>query len=320
MIKEFFKDLVGIVDVAPTAIETMLEEQKPVVHEPTIEKKKAELAAMKAEIARLTPPAPPEIIENIAPEDPLHVAAALVKPTVSCNAWNVGSELRKLYAYRHALSPMERAACDTVSDRIFELECKIRDAKFQRLDMSWIMKQRTKEGWPAFAIFQHNKPDCWMEHRETREDFRMSFNRDETHFPNIYKRNEYEDVNKRLEKVIAERFAAGDDPRGMKAARISCGFTGVLPERIRQRIEECSPRQRESFDGKKYPEFVPGHAMFDISIIMEAPAWKVDTRVIPVNMDPLVVGQFGKEFWLLDVFDVTPLERVAAAEFAEWKK
>lgn len=320
MIKEFFKDLIGIATVEKA------EPEASIIHDPKItaavddlEKKKAEVARLRREIRMRTPP---EVIENIAPEDALHVAAAKVSPTVECNSWNVGSELRKLYAYRKSLSAMERAAVDKVSDRIFELEYKIRDAKFQRLDMSWIMKQRTKEGWPAFAIFSPDKPDCWIEHQEDRTHFGMSLRHEETHFPRFYLNQAYDDVRKRLQKIVEERFE--DETGSIKCAKIACSWTGVLPERVRQRINECSPKMLREMGPKgvvkRRENHIPGAATFNVVIVMEAPAWKLDTRVIPVNLDPLVVGEFNDQFWLLDVFDITPLERIAASEFAEWKK
>ena len=37
---------------------------------------------------------------------------------------------------------------------------------------------------------------------------------------------------------------------------------------------------------------------------------------MPLNFDPLLVGVYGEGFWLLDDFDLTPLERIIKSEFS----
>lgn len=258
----------------------------------------------------------PVVVENLAPTDPLHEAAKKVQPIVPCNSWNVGCEIRKLGAYRDGLSKLERAAFDKVSDRIFEEECKIRDAVFQRIDMKWIMKQRTKEGWPAFAIFDSQRPECQIKIEENNNHFRVTFaSAKERIFPSLFLRDEYRDITGRLHKEIDKRY--GRFRTSDYSCSISCKFTGVLPNKVRDLIKQYHKPEKVAAD------LAPARGVLgfqNVYIVMEAPAWQVDMEVLPQNLDPLVIGEFGDAFWLLDVFDVTPLERIAASEFAEWKK
>jgi len=53
-----------------------------------------------------------------------------------------------------------------------------------------------------------------------------------------------------------------------------------------------------------------------ILIITEAPQWKVESiPQPPPPADPLVVGRIGSVLWLIDAFDVTPVENLVRAEW-----
>jgi hypothetical protein len=52
-----------------------------------------------------------------------------------------------------------------------------------------------------------------------------------------------------------------------------------------------------------------------ISIITEAPEWELNVEKEIVNLDPLVIMSVNGEHWLIEQFDVTPMENIAAREF-----
>lgn len=77
-------------------------------------------------------------------------------------------------------------------------------------------------------------------------------------------------------------------------------FTGSIPDETKQKINES-----KSVFGKK-----------NLFIIAEAGPWKNDDRVIR-NIDPLVIGLKGNTTYLVDTFDLVPIEEAVVGEFSE---
>lgn len=55
-----------------------------------------------------------------------------------------------------------------------------------------------------------------------------------------------------------------------------------------------------------------------IYVIEEAHCWEIEDSKIEIiqNEDPLVVGKYGENYYIIDKYDVTPLESLMASEFS----
>jgi hypothetical protein len=91
------------------------------------------------------------------------------------------------------------------------------------------------------------------------------------------------------------------------AVMISAEFTGSPPASTRRRIEQA----------------ISSKLFNELFIVAEAPKWVVNVTV-PAKTDPLVIGTVAiplpnkkilKQYYLIDIFDPTPLEKVVAEEF-----
>lgn len=113
----------------------------------------------------------------------------------------------------------------------------------------------------------------------------------------------YKDVVKRLKnKAEKEDLQISWKPH----------WTGMLPERIKERLAEVSSR---GLFRKDY-----------LFILAEPSYWDIDEKVatkpLPVDRDPLLIGynydceKEKAQLWLIDQFDVTPLEHYVVSEFA----
>ena len=69
-----------------------------------------------------------------------------------------------------------------------------------------------------------------------------------------------------------------------------------MPNKTRLRIEEL----RDDFDS--------------IHILAEVPEWKIEKVALPLS-DPLVLGFADNAFYLLDIYDTTPIENYVQQEF-----
>lgn len=58
----------------------------------------------------------------------------------------------------------------------------------------------------------------------------------------------------------------------------------------------------------------------DLYLIMEAKDWQMGVVTSTTELDPLLVGWKYDQFWLIDVFDLTPLEDYVKSEFGLGKE
>lgn len=91
-----------------------------------------------------------------------------------------------------------------------------------------------------------------------------------------------------------------DEGRWKSAITCTARFTGAIPQEVKGTIAEA----RATFGN-------------DIYLVAEA-NWAVNSKVNrPISIDPLVIGVRGNLTYLITSFDLTPLENLVAAEFAD---
>lgn len=81
------------------------------------------------------------------------------------------------------------------------------------------------------------------------------------------------------------------DGRG-SSVFIGTEFSGVIPEQTRTKIKEAIPH-------------------FEGIYLLAEPEFKFEIQWAPIPADPLVLGWDGAGLWLIDEFDITPLEEAA---------
>jgi hypothetical protein len=219
---------------------------------------------------------------------------------------DLDAEIKRLEKTKSALLPIENSKVqeeemDGAIHRLLQMKL---DLLFPRLDPAFLTWRR-KDGWPSLAIFSLDAPLC--------EFFWKDWNADDSHaskeelnlawagrrWPENFRKKYYSDVFDRLEILARNKYP--DDHRG--CARIAAQFSGLLPEKTKGKLEGL----RNLF----------GSRMF---VVREAPEWKLNTWVAPRKWDPLLVGTDYDGLWLLDEFDLTPLERIIKSEWATGPK
>lgn len=200
---------------------------------------------------------------------------------------------------------------------VFETDSSFRIKEFQEhnslkthfkvLNLEFLKMRRN--GWPRFAIFSPHVRNCnftlFFNWQETRVTPQASF---EAWLQELY----FKDIFCRLAKD-AIRIGV-KHVRGV-TAKLSCGFNGFIPNEKRALIQcwrNCS---------LPTGEVIP--AFDSLYIIKEADKWEYvieeqeESIIQLVSRDPLVVGIKGSQAYLLDSFDVTPLEYYVGQEFGE---
>lgn len=96
---------------------------------------------------------------------------------------------------------------------------------------------------------------------------------------------------------VGEKLMKSSPQYGHSFIRMSLGNL-LIPPSTRQKIVKA----REFFDEQLY-------------IIVEAKEWQVGKVIYP-KPDPLIVGYEDGHLFLIDVFDLTPLEKLMASEYS----
>jgi hypothetical protein len=167
------------------------------------------------------------------------------------------------------------------------------------MDMSFL-SMSNEQGWPRFAIYKIGKADCRfgviidVEKGLAKAAPKLTYNFPQPlvpHYANFFAK-------------LAERVAFTKVPIAeVKEIRNTAiaNFAGLVPAQYRKVIRQaCSSNQ---FD--------------HVCLIAEAPEWKTNIEVVPMprSTDPLIVGIKRGYSFLIDKFDVTPLEKYVSAEF-----
>lgn len=210
--------------------------------------------------------------------------------------WNdlLTERSRRLPIEVSAITVLDTQIVDVVGE-ILHLEMA-RNGYSEQLDvdiLTWRYKEGRNKGLPVFMILPLD--------RRGGNTFRITgdvrFHRSDDsirispHMPDfVFER--YQDIAPKLCKHIF----FGDDVE----LSIAASFTGVLPDTTLQAI---------------------GHAestgfFKNIFLIAQVDDWKVTQTV--VRIDPIVVGDRDDRFFIIDKFDLKPLEQYAAEQFA-WR-
>lgn len=261
--------------------------------------------------------------------DPLQEAAKMVKPKIS------GDE----QLLREQLVIEQRSASSY--ERKNEIRCAIHDIDFPRIDMSF-MNWTRKDGKPVFAFFDI----CPCARVEGACEFAVNniSYYDEIPYPfsDFYRpllrrmyeevkektKNSYNHVTLRYKCGLPDGLAIPSSTQKIMRAYSRCGcHAKFLKERGVKKYK--SPRSLEDYKRASLPTgfrraidecedaIIPERRFDKLCLVAEAPAWKVEERVV-INQDPLLIGYDynTKECWLLDVFDLTPAENIVSSEWA----
>lgn len=88
---------------------------------------------------------------------------------------------------------------------------------------------------------------------------------------------------------------AANEPRsawGRAECSIGAIFSGVIPDSTRAKIKEAQGVFKEIF-------------------ILAEPEFTFETKMVPLSVDPIVLGWDGQQLWYVDDFDITPIEEAA---------
>lgn len=233
-------------------------------------------------------------------ENPVKQIKSVPMPSLAMTGEDLDREIERLRSCEKDLLPIECSDEHRTEIRKAALllsQTKL-DLMFPRLDPAFLTWRR-KDGWPSLAIFSLESPDCEFAHETTHWTALIARSRKENkgrHWPERFRRKYYEDVYRKLE-YLAMNEVSPDTMRG--CASIRARFSGLLPDKTKAKMEGL----KEHF----------GTNMF---VVREAPEWKLETWIAPEKWDPLLVGVCGDGLWLLDDFDLTPLERIIKSEWA----
>lgn len=239
-------------------------------------------------------------------DDAVKAAVQLVKPVT-------GADLRKTLrgisraqrqflvaqVRKSMLLPIEEAAIVALDKRIGELDAEMQSGKthllhllkchpYPRLSfepLSWRNDQKA----PRLAVFQLDSPRFALVAEaslyRTNGKLEVTLSCDPK-LPGVIQQC-YADVFALL-RVQAERT--------QKTVKLTAKFSGVIPEKVKQRIAHA----RSVFSS--------------IFILAEVGTWSLTEEAL-TKVDPLVVGFADESFWLIDTFDTTPLEEYVRREF-----
>ena len=173
------------------------------------------------------------------------------------------------------------------------------------------LRWRDRQGMPRLAVFNiHNslmgfdalfitKRGRWLSAANSNNH---EYSRLWPDYPKVIERC-FNDVRERLYQRSMQGYREGNSSVRTLKVKASVRFTGVIPPKTRKKIQEA---QRD-FDRHIY-------------LVTEAPEWSFSEEEEEVRIqprDPLVIGVEGETTWLIDAFDLTPLERAIKMEFTE---
>lgn len=205
----------------------------------------------------------------------------------------IDAVIRKAKAQMKNMYGFEGAAKNAIYARINELEIlklEPQFADYRRFATLDMLKWRDRNGYPNIALFSLDSPR--FEIKVSWIDDKGGEPRQIAHLPH-HLRDCYNDVIGWMWKKCKSEWTR------ISSATLSCEYKGVIPSEARDKIKKAV----EAF-GKD-----------SVFIMAEGTDWAYRTEPRPVLSDPLVVGWDGGNLWLVDQFDLTPVERLIASEF-----
>lgn len=195
-----------------------------------------------------------------------------------------------------SLLPVEEGSAHEIAQKLATLNGEVLDQRFPRIDLSFLKWRRKADGWPVFAVYSPDSSICKF--HSNLSDWGSS---DAGCYPEFIDKLTdgcYADVYRKMKATLRRTG------RVWESMELYSKFKGVIPDAVRTKIKSV-------VDEKAFKHVV---------IVGEA-AW--ENRI--VDLDPLVVGIIGEQGWLIDSFDLTPVERIVKSEFAgspvtDWEK
>lgn len=193
-------------------------------------------------------------------------------------------EIKRYRKVAERLLPVEERAKDDLDRKINDLLAKRLSVEYPLLSPE-VFGWRNRDGFPQLALFSLEDPrfsiayDRWSG---------LTFSRSVP--PGLY--GFYDDMR----QVLARRkWHEGE----VWNASIEARYEGVIPDSTREKISAAQKT-------KQFP---------DMYILAEVRKWEVNRVTLPLG-DPLVLGRTkGGYFYLIDKYDTTTIEELAAAEY-----
>ena len=155
------------------------------------------------------------------------------------------------------------------------------------------LQWKTHLGYPAFSIYTLDDPTCTIHfERFGRGDKGHALSMTPT-LPPIMAKHYLGDA---LVKSLNDHCLYGS----LQSIDLGARYAGAMPDSVREHIHYYID------EGTGAPRFE------QIFIVAEAPVWDLKTvrQIIPAG-DPLVIGVKENVLWLIDSFDLTPVEQAA---------
>lgn len=209
----------------------------------------------------------------------------------------IGALIVKAEERKRTLFGVEKNVVAPLNAKIKELHdekerfsCLSRFGQFPQLDLS-SLSLRDEHGWPRVALIGLDSPKVQFAVIGTYGNLNQWSRRFQPTLPKPL-RDCYMDVMEALRKLAIEK---------KQSAFLATEYVGLIPESTRQKIITA----KESFD--------------EVFILAEVEDWDLSFETVPKprprKVDPLIVGFDGKNLWVVDHFDLTPVEQYIKDEF-----
>lgn len=215
----------------------------------------------------------------------------------------IRQEYDKICTRLSELLPVEQSAQVDLQNKLKDLQAELFiishcSVKPTAIDMSFLSRRKwsakDKCAVPQFAIFSTKNPTCVLKYGRYRTNVAPW-----TSEPAVF----LQFCGQPIRDVLVNRANYEWGRRGDRLeveVSLSTTFSGAMPDSTRQLILAAE----KAFD--------------NVFIVADAPEWQLQVQQVPLPVrigDPLVIGQKGQKFWLLDKFLTTAAEDWALSEF-----
>jgi hypothetical protein len=210
------------------------------------------------------------------------------------NAMLAGIE-KNIYGLETLVLPMLKEARNLQHRRI-----KLKyGPEYRPISLDALRSYRTKQGWPAIAIFSLDMPrfeislqaTAWRS-RQTRKFTRPDHVKFTPDLPPALT-DCFDDVIMRMQRYVQRDFGGYSLMDGPIV--LAAEYRGLIPLDIKEKIVKASTIFSQIF------------------ILAEPMGWSLHMPAV-LPADPLVVGWDGKELWFIAEYDTTPVEDALLTE------